>query len=247
MWAATLAGTHRRPAGRSSGSRSLHGSARTGTLEDRLTALGHSPTLRHTGTRTSAGIWPRSYRRWRRRSVHRPRASLRNNQPPLWAANRLTGTHCRRRRRPRRNLVRRHHRSRTHARRRHTGSWTRNHRRRRSCRNWCGRLMGGDLSGFRRRGCLGCDINIGRGDLVFNDRFRRLHGRCGLHGSSRRRRLRRNNNRSWRTSYGLRCDESRSRLLFDRSNRRGTHNRCRRLGRNRRRRSYGLSRRLRSN
>ncbi len=78
------------------------------------------------------------------------------------------------------------------------------------------------LSGNFRRRCLSGNFSFRLGNLVFDDRLRRL-GRCGgLWLSNRRRRLRRNEDRSRRTSHGLRRNESRSRLGLSRSNRRSS-------------------------
>jgi hypothetical protein len=236
MWSTALARTHRRPPRR----RSLHGASWTRTLENWLASLRHSSTSR----RSRRGRWP-----WRcgslwRRSVYRTRPRLRNDQAALRPANGLTRTY-RRRRGTRRNLIRRHHRSRTHRGRRDASRSWRN--RRRSCCHRCWRrccLHGLADFGCRcRRNCRFCC-----GDLVFNHRLRRLGRWRRLYRSSWRRWLRRNEDRSRRTGYGLRRNESRSRFRLSRSSgRSGTgsrRRRRRRLGRSYHRRSHCLARRL---
>ena len=240
MRSTALAWTHRRPAGW----RSLHRGPRTRTLENRLTALRHASTGRRTGTRRSC--WPGSDRRRWRRGVNRTRTGLRNDEAALWPANRLTRTHRRRRGRPRRNLIGRHHGSGTHCRRRNAsrGWWYRRSRRRRC--NRCGwRCCLRWRRSFRRWRLR--NVSFRRGDLVFNHRLRGFRRCSGLNRSSGRRRFGRNDDRRRWTSDRLRRNESGRGLRLSRSNgRSGTRRwRCwrRGLGGNSGGRSHGLARR----
>ncbi len=233
MWSTALSRTHRRTPGWSSGS--LHGSARTRTLEDRLAALRHCSSGRSTGSCT--GNRPRCNGRRRRRSIHRARAGLRNNQTALRSANRLARANCRRSR-TRGDLIRRHHGSGTHRGGRDASRCRRNCRGRGRC---CHRRR---LRRLRRR--RRCDLRFCGSDLVFDDWLRRLHHCRGL-WRSRRRRFRRNDDRSRRTSHRLRRNEPRSRFRLGRSNWRDTSHRCCRSGRNSGRRSNSRARRLRGN